>query len=156
MAAIRFNESRTTKPGEQGGAMTNRMSWQGVGQWPARPLIGLVLALAACSTPAAPRPTATPFSGTPRPVIVDTDMAPDDWMAILYLLQRQDISVQAITVAGTGEAHCGPGVRNALGLAALAGQPNIPVACGRETPLQGSHAFPDDWRAGADAVLGLR
>ncbi len=118
--------------------------------------LALSLALAACSAPAAPHPTATPFTGTPRPVIVDTDMAPDDWLAVLYLLQRQDITVKAITVAGTGEAHCAPGVKNALGLAALAGQPNIPVACGRETPLQGNHAFPEGWRAGADAVLGLR
>ena len=36
------------------------------------------------------------------PVIIDTDMAIDDWMAILYLLQRSDISVKAITVTGTG------------------------------------------------------
>jgi pyrimidine-specific ribonucleoside hydrolase len=83
-------------------------------------------------------------------------MAPDDWLAILYMLQRQDIDVKAITVAGTGEAHCGPGVQNALGLAALAGQPDIPVACGRETPLQGAHAFPEAWRLGSDGVLGLR
>ena len=38
------------------------------------------------------------------PVIIDTDMAIDDWMAILYLLQRSDVSVKAITVTGTGEA----------------------------------------------------
>jgi pyrimidine-specific ribonucleoside hydrolase len=82
-------------------------------------------------------------------------MAPDDWLAILYMLQRQDIDVKAITVVGTGEAHCGPGVKNALGLATLAGQPNIPVACGRETPLQGTHAFPDEWRTGADTMLGV-
>lgn len=116
----------------------------------------LACALAACAAPAAPRGTATPFTGTTRPVIIDTDMAPDDWRAILYLLQRQDIAVQAITVTGAGEAHCGPGVQTALGLAALAGQPNIPVTCGRETALPGGHAFPDAWRAGADAALGLR
>jgi inosine-uridine nucleoside N-ribohydrolase len=123
---------------------------------PQRWFICVGLLLAACAAPAGPRATATPFTGTPRPVIIDTDMAPDDWLAILYLLQRQDIAVQAITVTGTGEAHCGPGVRNALGLAALAGQPNIPVACGRETPLQGTHAFPEEWRTGSDAALGLR
>jgi inosine-uridine nucleoside N-ribohydrolase len=113
------------------------------------------LLLTACGGPAAPRATSTPFAGTRRPVIIDTDMAPDDWLAILFMLQRQDIDVKAITVVGTGEAHCGPGVKNALGLAALAGQPNIPVACGRETPLQGAHAFPEEWRLGTDAALGL-
>lgn len=99
-----------------------------------------------------PGPTA---SGGPRAVVIDTDMAADDWLAILYLLGRPEVNVKAITVAGSGEAHCGPGVRNALGLVALAGQPDIPVACGRETPLAGDHAFPDPWRDGVDTLLGL-
>jgi pyrimidine-specific ribonucleoside hydrolase len=91
-----------------------------------------------------------------RVVVIDTDMAPDDWGAILYLLKRPDVKVKAITVAGTGEAHCAPGVRNVLGLLTLAGYNNkIPVACGRETPLKGNHAFPNDWRQGADNLLGL-
>ncbi len=116
----------------------------------------ICLFLAACGGPAAPSATSTPFAGTPLAVIIDTDMAPDDWLAILYTLQRQDVTVKAITVVGTGEAHCGPGVQNALGLAMLAGQPDIPVACGRETPLVGAHAFPDEWRLDSDAMLGLR
>ena len=115
----------------------------------------LVCWLTACAAPAVPRPTVTPYVGTPRPVIVDTDMAADDWLAILYLLQRQDISVIAITVTGTGGAHCEPGVQHALGLIALAGQSGIPVACGRETPLQGDHAFPKAWREDVDNLLGL-
>lgn len=115
----------------------------------------LILILAACGTQPTPRPTPTPFTGTPRPVIIDTDMAGDDWMAILYLLNRPDISVEAITVTGTGEAHCEPGIRNAMRLTALAGQPDIPVSCGRETPLQGNHAFPAAWRENVDALAGL-
>lgn len=115
----------------------------------------LMLILAACGTQPAPRPTSTPFTGTPRPVIIDTDMAGDDWMAILYLLNRPDISVEAITVTGTGEAHCEPGVRNAMRLTALAGQSDIPVSCGRETPLQGNHTFPAAWRERVDALAGL-
>lgn len=82
-------------------------------------------------------------------------MGAGDIMAILYLLQRPDVQVKAITVAGTGLARCEAGVRHAQGLVVLAGQPDIPVACGRETPLQGSHAFPDDWRDQADALYGL-
>jgi pyrimidine-specific ribonucleoside hydrolase len=115
----------------------------------------LVLILAACGTQPVPRPTPTPFTGTPRPIIIDTDMAGDDWMAILYLLNRPDVSIEAITVTGTGEAHCEPGVRNAMRLTALAGQPDIPVSCGRETPLQGNHTFPADWRENVDALAGL-
>lgn len=99
---------------------------------------------------------APPETGSPaKPVIIDTDMAADDWMAILYLLQRTDISVKAITVSGTGEAHCQPGIKNALGLVALAGDEKIPVSCGRETPLQGDHVFPDEWRTGVDGLYGL-
>jgi pyrimidine-specific ribonucleoside hydrolase len=99
--------------------------------------------------------TAAHPAGNPMPVVIDTDMAPDDWMAILYLLQRPDVEVKAITVTGTGEAHCRPGVRNAAGLAALAGANSIPVACGTETPLPGGHSFPDSWRQDVDALLGL-
>lgn len=97
----------------------------------------------------------TPVPTQPRAIVIDTDMAVDDWMAILYLLQRPDVKVMAITVTGTGEAHCAPGILHALGLVALSGQDKIPVACGRETPLQGSHAFPDGWRARVDSLLGL-
>ncbi len=102
-----------------------------------------------------PQLTPTPFTGTVRPVIIDTDMAADDWLAILYLLNRPDVSVEAITVTGTGEAHCEPGIKNAMSLAALAGQPDIPVSCGRTTPLQGDHAFPAEWRTRVDTLAGL-
>ncbi len=90
-----------------------------------------------------------------RPVVIDTDMAPDDWLAILYLLGRSDVDIQAITVTGAGEAHCSAGTRNALDLVALAGRPEIPVACGREAPLEGDHAFPTEWRERVDDLLGL-
>lgn len=124
------------------------------------------LLLAACgpvsgSGASAIRPTALPVSsstistGPPRPVVIDTDMAADDWMALLYLLRRPDVAVKAITVTGAGEAHCQSGTRHALGLVALANRGAIPVACGRTTPLQGTHAFPAQWRADVDSLLGL-
>ena len=122
----------------------------------------LALLLSACSlveslfAGATATPHAAPTAAAqPLPVIIDTDMAADDWMAILYLLQRTDISVRAITVTGAGETHCVPGVQHALGLVALAGGPLVPVACGGETPLAGDHTFPDDWRLAVDSLLGL-
>jgi inosine-uridine nucleoside N-ribohydrolase len=115
----------------------------------------LMLILTACGMQPASRQTPTAFTGSVRPVIIDTDMDANDWMAILYLLNRPDVSVEAITVTGTGEAHCEPGIKNAMGLAALAGQADIPVSCGRETPLQGEHAFPADWRTRVDSLAGL-
>lgn len=122
-----------------------------------RKMLALILALilTACGFQPSPRLTPTSFTGTVRPVIIDTDMDANDWMAILYILNRPDIHVIAITVSGTGEAHCEPGIKNALNLAALAGQSQIPVSCGRTTPLQSDHAFPADWRTRVDSLAGL-
>ena len=92
---------------------------------------------------------ATPSSEV-RHVVLDTDLAFDDIMALLYLLQRDDVAIDAVTIAGTGEAHCDPGVRNAQALLALGGSPETPVACGREQPLQGANAFPEEWRTAVD------
>lgn len=91
----------------------------------------------------------------PKPFIIDTDMASDDWMAILYLLQCPAVEVTAITVIGSGQAHRGPGMRTALRLSTLAGQLDIPVAGGRKTPLRGKHKFPLAWRLSTDLRLGL-
>lgn len=107
------------------------------------------------ATPSLLPSTQSPSEMQAKVVVIDTDMAPDDWIAILYLLQRKDIIVKAITISGTGEAHCQPGVQNALGLIALAGYPQIPVACGREIPLKGNHIFPEGWRQAADGLYGM-
>jgi len=107
------------------------------------------------SSPLWEQPAPQAVAADAQPVVIDTDMAADDWLAILYLLSRSDVAVQAITVTGTGEAHCPAGTRNALNLVALAGRPEIPVACGRETPLEGDHAFPTAWRDRVDGLLGL-
>jgi inosine-uridine nucleoside N-ribohydrolase len=118
----------------------------------------LPLSLLACSgngsEPLEPV-TPPPIADGALPVVIDTDMAADDWLAVLFLLGRSDVEVKAITVTGTGEAHCPAGMRNALDLAALAGRPEIPVACGRETPLAGNHSFPATWRERVDGLLGL-
>ncbi len=93
---------------------------------------------------------------TPKPVILDTDMAHEDMFSALFLLSHPNVDVKAITVSGTGEAHCGPGVSNALGLVTLSSYEDIPVACGRETPLAGNHVFPADWRQAADKAYGVK
>ncbi len=90
----------------------------------------------------------------PKPIVIDTDMAVDDWMAILYLLNRTDVQIKGITVTGAGEANCDAGVQNALKLIGLAGQIDIPVACGRETPLAGDHSFPEEWREFVNNFIG--
>lgn len=92
---------------------------------------------------------------TPKPIILDADMGLDDMLAILYLASHPNVDIRAITVAGTGLAHCDAGVSNALGLVELSDQKDVPVACGRETPLEGNHVFPADWRQGADDASGV-
>jgi inosine-uridine nucleoside N-ribohydrolase len=99
--------------------------------------------------------TAYAQEAAPRPVIIDTDMVTDDWMAILLTLKNADFDVRAITVTGTGFAYCDSGIRLALGLLALANAGDIPVSCWRDTPLFGENAPPDEWRVtleGAEAL----
>jgi pyrimidine-specific ribonucleoside hydrolase len=81
-------------------------------------------------------------------------------MALLFLLQRPDARIEAITVSGTGLAHCGPGVRIALSLLDVAGAPDdVPVSCGPERPLPGAYpypgAFPTSWRQATDDAYGI-
>ncbi len=90
-----------------------------------------------------------------RPVLIDTDVAPDDLVAIALLLASPSVEVSAITVSGTGEAHCHGGVDVVLGLLERLDAPVIDVACGRETPIAGDRAFPEDWRTHADGGSGL-
>jgi pyrimidine-specific ribonucleoside hydrolase len=113
------------------------------------------LLLAGCGAPGSAPDRNLIKIQTPKPVIFDTDMAHEDMIAALFLLSHPNADVRAITVAGTGEAHCGPGVRHALGLVALSGHKGIPVACGRETPLAGDHEFPAAWRQAVDRAYGV-
>ena len=98
---------------------------------------------------------ATDAAGDPLPLLIDTDVAPDDLVAIAFLVASPKIEIQAITVSGTGEAHCSPGVDVVLRLLERLDAPPIDVACGRETPMAGDRAFPDAWRERVDAGSGL-
>jgi len=55
-------------------------------------LIGALAGAAACGGPAAPTAQVAPARG--MPVIVDTDMASDDIMALAYLLDDPAVSVR--------------------------------------------------------------
>ncbi len=89
------------------------------------------------------------------PVVVDTDLSTDDAIALLYLAASPRIDLRAVTVSGTGLVHCPAGARNAAQLLALAGKTDVPVACGRDFPLAGARAVPEDWRTAADGLFGL-
>jgi pyrimidine-specific ribonucleoside hydrolase len=90
------------------------------------------------------------FAATP--VIIDTDMGTDDMMAIALLLAHGEIPIEAITVVN-GVAHVQQGAANARRLVATSGRTGIQVFEGRETPLQFTKDFPDEWRKSADAPL---
>jgi inosine-uridine nucleoside N-ribohydrolase len=118
-------------------------------------IIFLTLLLTACGSKSiAPDPNLIKTQ-TPKPVILDVDMAHEDMFSALFLLSHPNVDLKAITVSGTGEAHCEPGVANALGLVALSGHEDIPVACGREMPLVGNREFPAEWRRAADDAYGV-
>jgi inosine-uridine nucleoside N-ribohydrolase len=69
-----------------------------------------------------------------RPVIIDSDMGPDDALAVLLALNSPELDVRAITVV-PGNVTAEQGLKNALALASLAGRCNIPVAAGAQRPL---------------------
>jgi len=90
------------------------------------------------------------------PVIFDTDMAIDDWAALLLLLREPAIDLRAVTVAGSGEAHCEPGERNALALIDLTRPGSaVPVSCGDAWPLDGHFVFPTAWQDDMDSLSGV-
>jgi len=113
----------------------------------------LSLLLAGCAKPPAPDSSLIQAQ-TPKPVIFDTDMVHEDMISALFLLSHPNVDLKAITIAGNG-AHCVPGVINALGLVNVSGHEEIPVTCGRETPLVGNHEFPAEWRQSADDAYGV-
>ena len=107
------------------------------------------------ATEGAAGPSASLRTGEPRPLLIDTDVAADDLVAIAFLLASPTVDIRAITVSGTGEAHCDAGVDVVRRLLERLDAPAIDVACGRESPIAGDHAFPDGWRARVDDGSGL-
>ena len=120
-------------------------------------IAALAISVAGCGgDDAAPATTASVVPpGSRTPVVVDTDLAIDDLVALAFLLSSDDVDVLAVTVSGTGEVRCPAGLGVVAALLALTGDEGIPVACGRSTPLVGTHEFPVDWRDAADMGWGV-
>ena len=115
--------------------------------------------LNACTTPINADYSHSPSEQQPpkRAIIIDTDMAIDDWTAILYTLQHPSANVVAISVTGAGEAYCAEGMRNVMHLIQLADKQDkqIKVACGDSEPLDGFNVFPQQWRDDVNRLYGL-
>ncbi len=88
-------------------------------------------------------------------VVIDSDGAFDDLKAIVFLLERPDVDVLALTLSGTGVAHCPDAAENVSAVLERVGAPDIPVACGRTTPLVGNNEAPALWRDAADSLGGI-
>ncbi len=88
-------------------------------------------------------------------VIVDGDGAIDDVKGLVYLLEQPDVDVLAVTVSGTGVAHCPVAAENIAAMMQRIGVSGIPVACGRTTPLEGNNTAPQAWRNAADTLSGV-
>lgn len=117
------------------------------------------------ATPSAPgaSPGASPGGSNPpaasesgrMALVVDTDMAPDDITALASLLRDPGVDLRAITVVGTGEAHCPGGMFVARSLVTMLAAP-LTVACGNGSPVGSAEAFPTEWRSAVDAGSGLQ
>lgn len=88
-------------------------------------------------------------------LIVDSDLAIDDWLALGYVACHPAIDLLAITVAATGEAHAKPAIKRAHGLLRLAGHMAVPIGAGRKRPLRGNNRFPWYLRWAMDVGLLL-
>lgn len=94
-------------------------------------------------------------STDPTPVVIDSDLAPDDLAAIAYLVRHPDVDVRAISVPTTGMVACGGGVDLLADFfEAIEARP-VPVACGATE--RGPHGipFPITWATGSMTHSGL-
>lgn len=87
-----------------------------------------------------------------RRVIIDTDAGTDDLLALLLLLGRTDIEIEAVTVVN-GLAEVQHGARTVRRLLARFGREAIPVFPGPPAPMAGHAVFPSEWRSAANRLL---
>ena len=98
------------------------------------------------------QPAAEPL----RPVLIDTDMARDDWEAVSLLLHGH-VDVVGLAISCTGIGDCNFAEDTAARLIALSGRdPHLfPIARGDRYPIQGYRRFPESWRADTRNHFGV-
>ncbi len=128
-------------------------------------LVPLAVAVLAACSPAASDVDGEVFARGPMspaaakqpdavPVVVDTDLAPDDLAALALLLRHPRVRVVAVTVPQTGELDCrGTGLLGDFFHALETAPP--PVACGSTPRGEDGVMFPPEWGAGALMNSGL-
>ncbi len=94
-------------------------------------------------------------SQTQSPILIDTDMGPDDWLAILFLILSESVQIRGITVSGTGEVHGPQGVRNIHRLFTLLHSPAPSISFGSPLPIEGTRHFPELLRTIMDSMMSI-
>lgn len=88
-------------------------------------------------------------------VVVDTDLAPDDLVALAYLLRHPGVRVHAITVPTTGLVNCPVGIDLAHDLMTAVDVSPVPISCGTNPRGPQGIAFPRSWSYAAASDSGL-
>jgi len=87
------------------------------------------------------------------PVIVDSDMGTDDWLALAYITRNANFELLGITIAGNGLTPCPHAAFNAQYLLEMT-QTQAPVSCSSPWPMNGYASYPKPWREGSITMLG--
>lgn len=96
--------------------------------------------------------TQPPIGDARRPVIFDFSPTVSDLGALAFLASHPELRLVGVTLPGTGESHCEPGVAHTRGVLERLGLGDVPVGCGPEDPVTGFNAFPTSWRVQSDAI----
>ncbi len=99
-------------------------------------------------------PAKPPGDSDSIPLIWDDDGSPDGIMALLYFLNHPKVNVLAATVS-YGEAHPEFFVEYVTDMLYFLNYTDIPVAAGRDSPLEGNNTFPDFLRNPTDNFWGI-
>lgn len=103
---------------------------------------------------ALPTSTRTPKDSDHIRLIWDDDGSPDGIIALLYFLSHPKVDVLAATVS-YGEAHPELFIEYVADMLYYLNYTDIPIAAGKDSPLEGNNAFPDFLRNPTDNFWGI-
>jgi pyrimidine-specific ribonucleoside hydrolase len=102
--------------------------------------------------PATTAPPTTSVFDPRTPVLLDYSPTVSDLGALAFVAVHPDLRLVAVTLPGTGESYCEPGVAHTRGVLVALGLGDVPVACGPEDPITGFNAFPTSWRVASSEM----
>lgn len=106
----------------------------------------------AATTTSAPPVTTTSIPDPRTPVIFDYSPTVSDAGALVFLAAHPALRLIGVTLPGTGESHCEPGVAHTRGALAALGLEDVPVACGVDDGYGDLNPFPAEWRQRSDEI----